>query len=178
MIDNRKGNLIYSMPTTRIEKMRHQLKILLPLNICLIIFLYGLPLHSLLFDKNVSAFLIGWCIASGLLGVLFVISTPITLHNDLAIYENAIIPLRRPFRSTRNELIYIDDILKIEFEGMKDAETEIYEFEIYDKKNRLFRINSIVLARYDKNEKNAKKVHKLIMDLKKRIEKQIQPPGS
>jgi len=171
MKKNRKGTLIYSMPITKFEKMRNQLKILIPVNAIFILILYGLPLHSLIFENNYLAFLVGWSIASGIVGIMIVISTPLTLHNQLIIYENAIIPLRRPFRSQSNELIYIDDISKIEFEGIKEAETEIYEFEIYDKKGRMFRVNSLVLARYDKNEKSVKKVYKLLIDFKKRIEK-------
>ena len=164
------GNLIYSMPIDRLKKMRTQLKLLVVIWIIILIFLSEISFHVIFREKNLLSGGIILLIIFCFIFLIFVLTTPLTVHNQLKIFENAIIPLRRPFFKPKDETLHINDIIKIEFDGMKDAETEIYQFDIFDKKLRHFRINSLVLARYDKNERSLKKIHKALMELKGRVE--------
>ena len=163
------GKIIYSMPLEKYHKMRSSLLFLYFIcSICLIIMI-TITISELI-EKNIIAGLYTFGIELGALLLLFFISSPYTIHNPLIIFENAVIPLSRPFLSQKNKILSIEDIVQIDFDGWKGDENLIYTFSIQDINNKRYKINSLVLSKYEKSEKKIILVHDALLNLKKKID--------
>ena len=109
-------------------------------------------------------------IGLGLISVLLFISAPLTLHNRLTLFSQAIIPLSRPFLSSPNKVVKFEDIRKINYDEMKNSNHKIFEFEIYDHNGVKYKINSLVLSRYDSKSRSAKVIRDALLNLKRTLE--------
>lgn len=139
----------YEMPAARLKSMRRSWRVLAAGVFAGMAFVAAI---------SVSVIVQGY-IVGGLISLLFVvpivvmvlaISGPETMHNRLAIREEGLVPLKRPFRSTRDVFVNLTDIVEFEESLWEGPEVLAFHFGIKDVSGSRYSVNSMVLERYDK----------------------------
>lgn len=159
----------YSMPMDRLERARRISRFLIAL---------GVPLFAALFMIIIVVALEGYWLGAvifllatiGAVGLFLVLVSPLTRHDQLRISQEALAPLQRPLFSPKGPVFGLQDVVRVTLVERPGLEDDLFDFGIQTRDGSRFRINSLVLYRYDPSKESAKAVREAMLAIKNQVE--------
>lgn len=144
------GRVLYEMPLTNLAPARKRAKYLVVFcAVAIAIWIYELMVA--LWQGGVAYFA-AEMILLGFVSIIIAQSARAALiHDRLTIYERGIVPLRRPFGTPPDIVLPLEQIERIVLSTMPGRGSSFFEYNIYDRRKRRYRVNSTALMRYDRS---------------------------